>query len=134
MYTAIANYSKVLWLNSCIEQLEESEGMPTRKIFLNKTLGNCFIGHFAARLISFDKQDFYVRPHKVNFLFSVPTNHFKMTRPPAFFFFIGNQSGRKMVYKRQNALWRVRSGDKTTKMQTIVYLRSQNIEAWLGSH
>ena len=86
MYRAIANYSKVLWLNSCIEQLEESEGMPTRKIFLNKTLGNCFIGHFAARLISFDKQDFYVRPHKVNFLFSGPTNHFKMTRPPGFFF------------------------------------------------
>ena len=53
MYKAIANYSKVLWLNSCIEQLEESEGMPTRKIFLNKTLGNCFIGHFVARLISF---------------------------------------------------------------------------------
>ena len=36
-----------------------------------------------------------------------------------------------MVYKQQNASWRVRSGDKTTKilMQTVVYPTSQNIEA-----
>ena len=36
-----------------------------------------------------------------------------------------------MVYKQQNALWRVRSGDKTTKCRQFLHLRSQNIEAWM---
>ena len=50
-----------------------------------------------------------------------PTSHLKMTRPPGFFFFFffGNQSWKKMVYKQQNALLRVRSGDKTTKCRHL---------------
>ena len=35
-----------------------------------------------------------------------------------YFFYPGNQSRKKMVYK-QNALWRVRSGDKTTECVSI---------------
>ena len=33
--------------------------------------------------------------------------------------FFGNQSWKKMVYKQQNASWRVRSGDKTTKCRHL---------------
>ena len=38
-----------------------------------------------------------------------------------------------MVYKQQNASWRVRSGTRLQNVWTIVYmyLRSQNIEAWM---
>ena len=45
-----------------------------------------------------------------------------------FFFFFRNQSGKKMVYKQQNALWRVRSGDKTTKCRQMC---TKGAEAWM---
>ena len=35
-----------------------------------------------------------------------------------------------MVYKQQNSLWRVRSGDKTTKCRQLC-IKNQNIEAWM---
>ena len=47
------------------------------------------------------------------------------------FFFSEIEVEKKMVYKQQNGLWRVRSGGQDYKMQTIVYLRSQTIEAWM---
>ena len=34
-----------------------------------------------------------------------------------------------MVYKQQNALWKVRSGDKTTKCNFVS--KEPNIEAWM---
>ena len=50
-----------------------------------------------------------------------------MTRPPGFFF-PRNQSGKKMTAKCivEGEVW-----GQDYKMQTIVYLRSQNIEAWM---
>ena len=47
-----------------------------------------------------------IRPHKVNFLFLVLEVTF------SFFFFSETKVEKKM---QQNALWRVRSGDKTTE-------------------
>ena len=35
------------------------------------------------------------------------------------FFFLEIKSAKKMVYKQQNALWRVRSVDKTTKCKQL---------------
>ena len=58
----------------------------------------------------------YIGPHKV---ISGPTSHLNIS-----VFFFGNQSGKKMAYKQQNALQR----GQDYKMQTIVYPRSQ---AWM---
>ena len=53
-----------------------------------------------------------------------PTSHLKRDQATRlFFFFLETKVGKKMVYKQQNALQRVRSGYKTTKC------RHQNIEA-----
>ena len=52
-----------------------------------------------------------------------------MTRPPGLAFFLFWKP-KKMVYKQQNALWRMGWG-QDYKMQTTVYLRSQNIKAWM---
>ena len=49
-----------------------------------------------------------IRPHKVNFLFLV----LEVTFSFFFFFFLETKVEKKM---QQNALWRVRSGDKTTE-------------------
>ena len=71
--------------------------------------------------------DTLFRPHKVNFLFLVLQSHLKMTRPPGSFFpsFFRNQGGKKVVYKQQNTLWRVRSGDKTANADNCVSKESK---------
>ena len=46
----------------------------------------------------------------------------KIIGPPGFFFLFflsRNQSWKKVVYKQQNAFWRVRSGDKTTNRRQL---------------
>ena len=59
-----------------------------------------------------------------------PTNHLKMTRPPGIFFFWkpnlkenGVQTAKCIV---EGEVWR-----QDYKLQTLVYPRSQNIEAWM---
>ena len=72
----------------------------------------------------------HLRTHKVNFLFLVCAGQFSLsyltyviksveTLGHQDFFSFGNQSQKKMVYKQQNAWWRVRSGDKTTKCRHL---------------
>ena len=65
---------------------------------------------------------------------SGPTSHLKMTRTPGifFFFFFRKPSGKKMVYKQQNASWRVRSGGKT--MPKYRSLDGESTECRLCKH
>ena len=72
-----------------------------------------------------------IRPHKVKFPVSGPTSHLKMTRPPGFFFFSRKpkRKGRGVPTAKcivEGEVWK-----QDYEMQTIVYLRSQNIEAWM---